>query len=160
MKKAIFAGTFDPFSIGHYNVTVSASKIFDEVVVAVAEKSKSGVSLQERMKIAERSICSVNNASVAGFSGLLTDFIKNSGSTFLVRGLRNSIDLEYEKDLQRLYKQMMPELEICYIVAEGDYDYVSSSRIRELLSFNASVDAYTIREAHALIQKNYGAGKY
>lgn len=156
MKKAVFAGTFDPFTKGHYEVTLNASEMFDCVVVAVAEKSKSGVSSSDRVRIAQKSLLKSANVTITTFSGLLTDFLRSVNADILIRGLRNTIDFEYEKSLASFYKQMMPELKICYFIAGNDNDFVSSTQIREILSLNGDVDAYIVDEAKALIDKLYG----
>ncbi len=156
MKKAVFAGTFDPFTKGHYEITSDATEMFDCVVVAVAEKSKSGVSSDDRVKIARQSLSKIPNVEIMTFSGLLTDYLRSVNATILVRGLRNTIDFEYEKNLAAFYKQMMPELQICYFISGSDKDFISSTQIREILALRGNVDSYIIKEAKVLIEELYG----
>lgn len=159
MKEAVFAGTFDPFTKGHEAVLARASLLFDHVTVAVCEKSKSGVSAVVRAAIAKKSAEKIRNASVEIFGGLLTDYMKKKRCRILVRGLRGAADFEYEKQLFLAYKSMMPEIEVCYLVADGADAYVSSSLVREILALNGDASAYIDSEAAAEIRKEYGAEK-
>lgn len=157
MKKAVFAGTFDPFTVGHKKILESALALFDFVYVAVAEKSKSGVASDCRKTIVSKSIADLKNVEVDVFNGFLTDYIKKTGAGILVRGIRNTVDFEYEKSLQSVYKSMMPGLEICYIVSDGEINCVSSTHVREILLLNGDASSYICNEAYAEIIKSYGA---
>lgn len=159
MKKAVFAGTFDPFTAGHKKILKSALTLFDFVYVVVAEKSKSGVSCDCRKKIVSKSVADLENVKVDVFDGFLTDYIKKIGASILVRGIRNTIDFEYEKSLRSVYVSMMPELEICYIISDGALNNVSSTHVREILLLNGNVSSYICNEAYAEIIKSYGAVK-
>jgi pantetheine-phosphate adenylyltransferase len=83
--------------------------------------------------------------------------MKKNGITVLIRGLRNTIDFEYEKNLYYLYKDMMPEIEVCYVFTDRDKFFVSSSNVREILSLNGDPSAYVSSEAISLINNLYGA---
>lgn len=156
MKKAIFAGTFDPFTLGHLSVVKSALNMGFDITVAVCEKSKSGVGVDSRMEIVSRTVSKENNVKIGSFNGFLTDYMKKNGITILVRGLRNTIDFEYEKNLYYLYKDMMPEIEICYVLTDREKSFVSSSNVREILSLNGDASAYVSSEALSLINNLYG----
>ena len=156
MKKAIFAGTFDPFTLGHLSVVKSALNMGFDLTVAVCEKSKSGVDVDSRMEIVSRTVSKENNVKIGSFNGFLTDYMKKNGITILVRGLRNTIDFEYEKNLYYLYKDMMPEIEICYVLTDREKSFVSSSNVREILSLNGDASAYVSSEALSLINNLYG----
>ena len=157
MKKAVFAGTFDPFTLGHLSILKRATAMFDQVVLAVCEKSKSGVDANRRLMIVKKSIAGIGNAKAEIFGGLLTDYMQEIKCSVLVRGLRNATDFEYEKELFAAYKSLYPDIEAYYLIADGKTGFVSSSLVRELLSYNADVSAYISKEAAADILAAYGA---
>ena len=154
MKKAVFAGTFDPFTLGHLSILKRAAAMFDQVVLAVCEKSKSGGDANRRLMLVKKSI---GNAKAEIFGGLLTDYMQAIKCSVLVRGLRNATDFEYEKELFAAYKSLYPDIEAYYLIADGKTGFVSSSLVRELLSYNADVSAYISKEAAADILAAYGA---
>ena len=157
MKTVVFAGTFDPFTLGHLEIVEKASALFDKVVVAVAKKSKSGVSASARVKIAKLSVSGIGNASVEVFDGFLTDYMKNNGYAVLVRGLRNAYDLEYEKSLKAFYEETYPEISVVYLLTSPQKEHVSSSLVREILSLKGNADAYISDKAAAEIKTEYKA---
>lgn len=156
MKKTVFAGTFDPFTKGHRAVVESALKLFGNVTVAIGEKSKSGVDAESRRFIAEESLGDLKNVEVDIFDGFLADYMKKNGISVLIRGIRNTVDFEYEKALGAVYKSMMPEMEICYLITGTEINNISSTFVREILSLNGDISAYIIDKASAEILKKYG----
>lgn len=157
MKVAVFAGTFDPFTLGHLEIAEKAAGLFDGVVIAIAEKSKSGVSADKRARIAALSISGVSSAKVEVFNGFLTDYMKKNGYTVLVRGIRNAADLEYEKTLKSVYEDMYPGISVVYILTSPQKEHVSSSLVREILSLNGDASAYISDKATAEILSEYKA---
>ena len=155
MKKAIFAGTFDPFTLGHLSILTSALNMGFEVTVAVCEKSKSGISSGDRVEIVNKSVKGISGVKVESFDGFLIDFMKKSGASVLVRGLRNTVDFEYEKNLYYLYKDMYPQIEVCYLLADKNQDYVSSSVVREIFSLGGDASNYLSSNAYDFIEKLY-----
>ena len=155
MKTVVFAGTFDPFTAGHLEITEKAALLFDKVVVAVAEKSKSGVSAGKRAEIARLSVSDIKNASVEIFDGFLTDYMKNNGYVALIRGIRNVGDFDYEKNLKAVYEDMYPEISIAYIFSSAEKEHISSSLVREILSLYGDASAYISDKATAEIEKEY-----
>ena len=152
-NKAVFAGTFDPFTVGHYELASAASKIFDEIIVAVALSEKQcRFSLEERMEIAKRSVSLLKNVTVMSFSGFLTDFMKEVGAKTFIRGLRNTIDFEYEKNLLNAYKSFDNDIEGVYLMPSPALSHVSSSLVREVLSLGGDVSALIKPEAAKLIK--------
>ena len=104
-NKAVFAGTFDPFTLGHYEIVKRASEQYDTVYLAVAESNKNcKFSLKKRVRIAQLSVKDLPGVVVVPFKGFLTDFMKENGISVYIRGLRNAIDFEYERNLYLAYK--------------------------------------------------------
>ena len=153
-KKAVFAGTFDPFTLGHLDVVKKASKTFDEIIIAVASVSdnkKCMFSLDKRIEIVKASVSGISGVKVVPFSGFLVDFMKENGVNVFVRGLRNSIDFEYEKNLLAVYKSQWNEVEGVYYVTDSDKAHISSSIVREMIMLGGDVKKYLSSEALKLI---------
>ena len=158
MKKAVFAGTFDPFTIGHYDLVKRAAEVFDEVIVGVAgngSKKKCIATTEQRADIVRLSLSDVKNATVKVFDGLLTDFASENGAKYLVRGIRNGVDFEYEKNLMAVYQATNPEIEIFYLISQPTLSFVSSSFIKDLKFLHGEIDKYVSPYALELIEKIY-----
>lgn len=128
---AVFAGSFNPFHKGHYNVLQKAEKIFDKVIVAFGRNpEKDG---RRRYPVPQ----SILNRQVEEYDGLLTDFIGTLGhDVVVIRGLRNSTDFQYEQNQYRYIQELMPGIRIVNIFCDKEYEHISSSGIRTLERFN------------------------
>lgn len=158
MKKAVFAGSFDPFTIGHYDLVKRASDVFDEVIVGVAgngSKKKCVATVEQRAEIARLSLSDISNVTVKIFDGLLTDFANQNGAKYLVRGIRNGVDFEYEKNLMAVYQATNPEIEIFYLISQPTLSFVSSSFIKDLKLLHGEIDKYVSPYALEEILKIY-----
>ncbi len=154
--KAIFAGTFDPFTSGHLELVRRARDIFGEVIVAVAEDTgKAASNIECRKKIAELSVKGESGVSVVKFDGLLCDFAVSVGNCVFVRGARNTVDFEYEKALSRVYKSQCG-VDTCILYSSPDFEHVSSTVVRRLASLGASLDGYVSPSAKKIIIDAYG----
>ena len=127
---AVFAGSFNPFHKGHYNVLQKAEKIFDKVIIAFGRNpEKDGRSYPIPQ--------SVRNRQIEEYSGLLTDFIAGLGhDVVVIRGLRNSTDFQYEQNQYRYIQELMPGIKIVNIFCDKEFEHISSSGIRTLEKFN------------------------
>lgn len=155
--KAVFAGTFDPFTIGHYEVASRAADMFDSVIVAVADDaaSRAVVNARIRSEIANESLKSISNVTVKPFGGMLTDFMQGEGVKVLVRGLRDQTDLGYESRLFAAYKDMYPQIECVYLIADPKLAHISSSLVRELSMLGGRIDPYICNSAVFLVKRYY-----
>ena len=145
MKKiALFAGSFDPFTRGHEAVVEEALRLFDEVVVAVGENvSKHALlSVEQRCRLIEDVYRNEERVRVASYSTLTGDFAREVGATALVRGVRNTVDFEFERTIEATNRQLFPELTTVLLPTPAEYMHISSSMVRELLAFGRSVDDY------------------
>lgn len=143
MKKvALFAGSFDPFTRGHEAVVEEALRIFDEVVVGVGENvAKKGLlSVEQRCRLIEELYAENERVRVAKYSTLTGDFAREVGATALVRGVRNTVDFEFEHTIEATNRMLFPELTTVLLVTSAEYMHISSSTVRELLAFGRSVD--------------------
>jgi len=152
MKTCVFAGTFDPFSNGHADVTKRAAEIFDKVIIAVSSSpnKKPMFSLDDRVKIAELAVKNIKNTSVMPFDCLLTDFMKSNNAMYLVRGLRTNMDFEYESSLFGAYKSQLPSIECVYFMAREKH--IQSVFIRELILYGGDYSAYVSEDVRKYIK--------
>ncbi len=141
---AIYPGTFDPVTLGHIDVASRAAKMFDQVIIAVAESpgKKPHFDLQQRCDMAEKVLATYPNVRVETFKGLLVDFARNQKASVIVRGLRAVSDFEYEVQLANLNRQMEPAVETVFVAAASQYTFVSSSIVREIASLGGDVSQF------------------
>lgn len=143
-RVALFAGSFDPFTRGHETVVEEALRLFDEVVIGVGENvSKKGLlSVEQRCRLIEELYADNGRVRVAKYSTLTGDFAREVGATALVRGVRNTVDFEFERTIEATNRELFPELTTVLLVTPVEYMHISSSMVRELLAFGRKVDDY------------------
>ena len=143
-RSVLFAGSFDPFTRGHEAVVEEALRIFDEVVIGVGENiSKKGLlSVDERCRLIEDLYAGNDRVRVARYSTLTGDFAREVGATALVRGVRNTVDFEFERAIEATNRNLFPELTTVLLVTPAEYIHISSSVVRELLAFGRDVSDY------------------
>lgn len=136
-KIAICPGSFDPPTDGHINIIKRALGIFDRVVVAIAENtSKNPIfTPAERVTMLREIFKNCPNVEVDSFQGLLVEYARRRGCNTILRGIRNMSDYEYETQMALANKTLYPELEFVYLMTEGKYSHLSSSIIKEVLTF-------------------------
>ena len=143
-KIALFAGSFDPFTRGHEAVVEEALRLFDEVVIGVGDNvsKKRLLSVDERYRLIEDLYADNERVRVAKYSTLTGDFAREVGATALVRGVRNTIDFEFERTIEATNRNLFPDLTTVLLVTPAEYMHISSSVVRELLAFGRSVDEF------------------
>ena len=141
-KIALYPGTFDPITNGHFDIIERALKLFDEVVVAVADSSdkKPRFTLDERVHMVELSIKDLDRVRVVGFDNLTVELAKSIDATVLIRGLRAISDFEFELQLGYLNKSLQREIEKVYLMPKLQNAFISSSIVRNLLKFNGKTE--------------------
>ena len=141
-KIALYPGTFDPITNGHFDVIERALKLFDEVVVAVADSSdkRPRFSLTERVQMVELAIKDLERVRVVGFDILTVELATSMNSTVLIRGLRAISDFEFELQLGYLNNSLQPEIETVYLMPKLKHAFISSSIVRNLLKFNGKTE--------------------
>ena len=134
MTTAVYPGTFDPMTNGHVDLVRRASRIFDHVVVGVAESrnKRPMLSLETRVALA-RGICrEFENVTVQPFDGLLKDFVAACGAGVIIRGARAVSDFEYEFQMAGMNRQLMPDVETIFLTPSDQYQFVSGTFVREI----------------------------
>ncbi|MEL7342570.1 MAG: pantetheine-phosphate adenylyltransferase [Bacteroidota bacterium] len=142
MKKAVFAGSFDPITVGHIEIVQRGAQLFDELIVAIGINSakKYYFSLEQRLEMLRRSFAGQAGIRIASYEGLTIEFAKEQGAKFLLRGLRNPQDLAYEQPIELINKHMNPEIEVVHLLSSPQYVAISSTIVREVLRFNGKVE--------------------
>ncbi|MCD6351572.1 MAG: pantetheine-phosphate adenylyltransferase [Armatimonadetes bacterium] len=144
MSRAIYPGTFDPFTLGHLDIARRAGELFDELVVAVAADSgkQTLFSLDERVEMAAEACREVKNARVLPFDGLVVEFARQQGAIALVKGLRAVADFEREMQMAMMNRTLAPELDTLLLVADTRYAFLSSGLVKEVCTLGGDVSAY------------------
>ena len=142
--KAIYPGTFDPITLGPEDVVRRAARLFDEVVVAVAQShSKRPLfSLEERVALASEVLADCPNVRVVGFSGLLMQFAREEGARVVIRGLRAVSDFEYEFQLAGMNRHLYPEVETLFLTPAEQYMFISASLVREIAQLGGDISQF------------------
>jgi len=137
MKKAIFPGTFDPFTLGHLDVLNRSKLIFDEVIVGIGKNTdkKTMFSIEERMSFIKSVVGDSDNIKVMSYEGLTINFCKNVNANFIVRGVRNNGDFEFEKAIART-NRLLSKIETVFLLTSAKTSFISSSIVRELIDNN------------------------
>ncbi|SIO10821.1 pantetheine-phosphate adenylyltransferase [Fibrobacter sp. UWB11] len=139
-KIAVFAGSFDPFTVGHYDLVERAAGMFDSVIVVVAQNAnkKNMFDAETRKAMVEAAVSKIPNVSVAIHGGLTVDFMKSVGARYLLRGIRNASDLDAEQAVAWNNKVLFGDAETVLLLSAQEHLVVSSSLVRELLKCGAS----------------------
>ena len=155
MKKCVFAGTFDPFTAGHAETVKKCLALFDEVIVAAAEnrKKKCLFSAEERTQMLELLYRGEPRVKIVRFDGAIVDLLKAENPPFYVRGVRNTVDFEYENADFFASRQLDPSMITLYIPAEQSLLHVSSSLVKNCIAFNKPFAQYVPEPIYDYITK-------
>ncbi len=144
MRSVVYPGSFDPVTNGHVDIVSRAARLYDEVIVAVVNRSvrKSGsmFDITERVGFIENAVADLDNVRVEPFSTLVVDFARSVGARAIVKGLRAISDFEYELEMNQLNRRQDPEIESVYLMASPLYSFLSSSGVKELATFGGRID--------------------
>ena len=134
MRRAIFPGTFDPFTLGHLDILNRSKLIFDEVIIGIGENidKKAMFSLEDRIDFIKSVVINSENIKVQSYKGLTIDFCKKVDANFIVRGVRNNGDFEFEKAIART-NRLLSKIETVFLLTSAKTSFISSSIVRELI---------------------------
>jgi pantetheine-phosphate adenylyltransferase len=141
---AIYPGSFDPITNGHIDLIHRACKLFDEVIIAIAQNANktSLLSIDQRIEAVGASITSISNTRVLGFNSLLVNFAKDHNAQIIIRGLRAVSDFEYEFQLSGMNKRLNPRIETLFMTPSEEFANISSSLVREIFSLGGDISAF------------------
>ena len=144
MRKAVFPGSFDPITLGHEDIVRRAVPLFDEIIVAVGVNStkKSKFTTEEKIAMLEAVFSDLPQVKIQSFSGLTADFCARENAEWLLRGVRNSSDFDYECTIAQMTKKLSPNLETTILFTKEEYTSISSSVVREIIANNGAVSAF------------------
>lgn len=141
---AVCPGSYDPITNGHLDVIRRTAALYEEVVVAVVNrsvrKSSALFGIEERLGFVERALADLDHVRVEPFSTLVVDFARSVGAKAIVKGLRAISDFEYELEMNQLNRRQAPEIESVYLMASPQYSFLSSSGVKELATFGGRID--------------------
>lgn len=154
---AVYAGTFDPITFGHADVIERALKIFDHVIVAIAEspKKKPLFTLEERVALAKGVVSHHPNVTVHGFDCLLLDFAKQHQANVMLRGLRAVADFDYEFQLASMNRFLSPDIESLFLMPAEKFMYISSTLVREIASLKGDVTGFVSPSVANALKKKF-----
>ncbi len=156
MIKAIYPGTFDPITNGHIDLIRRSAKLFDHVVIAIANSARKQplFSLEERVKLVEDATKDLANVTVEGFTGLLADYAKLKQATVLIRGVRAVADFEYEYQLATVNRKLNVDLESVLLTPSSETAHISSTIVRDVAAHFGNVDEFVPENVKlALLEK-------
>lgn len=147
MKKriALFPGSFDPFTKGHEDIVLRGLELFDEIVIAIGYNSQKSVRYFEIELMIDRirkTFEKYPNIRVESFAQLTAEFAKKNGASFLLRGLRNTTDFEYENSIAQINRELYNELESVFLITSPQFAWISSSIIREVHRYKGDVSGF------------------
>jgi pantetheine-phosphate adenylyltransferase len=150
---AIYPGTFDPFTLGHADIAVRGSAMFDKLIVAVSHSGRTTMfTPEERLNMVASELSGFKNIEVVSFGGLLVDVCAQHGATAVLRGIRSFADFEYEAEMASLNRQMSPLVETVFLSTTDALRSISGSRVREISKLNGKYQSFVSPKVAAQIE--------
>ena len=141
MTIALFAGRFDPCTNGHQDIAIRASKMFDTLIVGIADSSSTLFSTDERVELFKEATAAHSNIEVQSYRGLTVNFAQEIGSTVLVRSMRGTTDFDTEFDMALMNRKMAPGIEPVFLISSLEFIFISGTRVREIAA-SGSVEEF------------------
>lgn len=157
MTIALYPGTFDPITNGHLDIAVRAARLFEKVVIGVYDTPSKDLmfNTEERVNLAKLSIKGNSNIEVKPFKGLTVEFATKVGAKAIVRGLRIGADFEYEREMALMNNKLSPEIELVCLMASLKYQYLSSSRLKEVARLQGDIFDLVPESVAEALKKKY-----
>jgi len=156
-RVAVYPGTFDPITHGHTDLVTRAARVFEKVIVAIAESPHKTpfLSLEKRIELAETQLNSLDNIEIVGFSNLLVEFVKDCNAGVIIRGLRAVSDFEYEFQLASMNRNLCGQVETMFLTPDERYGFISSTLVREVARLGGDVSKFVGQEIEAAMKEKF-----
>lgn len=158
-RLCLYPGTFDPITLGHLDVAARASRIFDEVLIAVAAgsgKQQTMFSLEERVELIADNLGPLPNVRVTSFEGLMVNFAQSIGASAVLRGLRAVSDFEFEFQMALMNRHLKPQLETIFLMPREDLIYTSSSIVKQVAKYGGDVSQFAPPNVFEALRAKFG----
>lgn len=157
MVRALFPGTFDPIHYGHIDIAHRASKLFDEVIVAVYDRPLKNLlfSPEERLHLAQVAFENDERIHVTGYSGLTVEFCRTIGAQTIVRGLRVFSDFEHEFRMALANHRLAPEIEVIALITAEEHTFLSSTTVREIAALDGDISSMVPPHVHKALKRRF-----
>ena len=161
MKTAVYPGSFDPVTLGHYDIIERTAKMFDKLIIGVLNnKAKSPLfSDTERVNMLKEVTASLPTVEIQSFEGLLIDFVRQNGAAIIVRGLRAITDFEYELQLAQTNRVIAPEVDTIFLTTNLKYSYLSSSIVKEIAEYDGDISEFLHPAIAARVREKLREGR-
>ena len=155
MTIAIYPGSFDPITNGHLDIVTRAAKLFDKLIVGIYNTPNKNLlfTTEERVELVRQAIVNLPNIEVESFAGLTVDFARKVKAQAMVRGLRMGADFEREFDLAMMNKKLYPELELVCLMANQEYQFLSSSLLKEAARLGGNIDGFVPKHVATALRR-------
>lgn len=157
----VYPGTFDPITNGHTDLVSRAARVFEHVVVAIAESphKKPLFTLEERIALARGELDKLGNVTVVGFDSLLIDFVREAGADVIIRGLRAVSDFEYEFQLASMNRNLAPDIETLFLTPDENFGFISSTLVKEISRLGGDVREFVSEEVRVALDRQFAAAR-
>jgi pantetheine-phosphate adenylyltransferase len=157
MSIAVYPGSFDPITNGHIDVIRRGTKVFDRLIVAVADNpaKQSLFGKEERVEMIKEVAKSFRNAEVDSFDGLVVDYVRRKKANVILRGIRTISDFEYEYQMALTNRTFAPDIETVFVMTHEEYSFVSSRLIKEAVSMGGDVSSFVPKEVEIKLKKKF-----
>lgn len=157
MRTVVYPGTFDPITNGHIDLVERACRLFDQVIIGVADSPRKNplFSLAERVSLAQETLNHLNNVEVLGFDALLVDFVREQKAQAVLRGLRAVSDFEYEFQLANMNRALEPSMESLFLTPAEHLSFISSSIVREIASLKGDVSKFVPPNVEQALERKF-----
>ena len=157
MVTAIYPGTFDPITNGHIDIAQRAAKLFDEVIIAVAERKaeKTLFTKDERLFFVNNLFSNIGNIKSISFDGLVTDLAREKSAKILIRGVRTILDFDYEFKMAGMNKKLYTDIETVFLTPTENFNYISSSLVREIAVLGGDVSSFVPQPIQLALKEKF-----
>lgn len=161
MITALYPGSFDPITNGHIDIARRSASLFDKLIIGVYDRPEKRLlfSTSERVALAKKAVAHLKNVQVQSYSGLTVVYAKKIGAKVMVRGLRMSSDFEREFEMEMMNKKLVPDLELVCMMASLQYQFLSSSLLKEVAQLEGCLDNMVPEYVAVALRKKFGLKK-